>query len=136
MRQGTLMSNLLNKILYSTPYPELFIRFVYYRIIKPLLSSKNSVTEKSKKPRAALTRHEAQEVAQKITLQELKDELICLGIHEGDILIVHSSAQSLNCLAATLPENINMLISLVGKSGTLAMPAYPDEKRLKSEDGM
>ncbi len=48
-----------------------------------------------------------------------------LGIKQGDILIVHASMEALSKLGVSPNKIIDDLFALVGKSGTIAMPAFP-----------
>lgn len=48
-----------------------------------------------------------------------------LGINQGDIVIVHSSMNELKKFGKTCDEIIAYLLALVGKDGTLVMPAFP-----------
>jgi len=59
------------------------------------------------------------------TLEMLSNAIRKHGIAQGDILIVHSSMQSLAPTGAGPTEIIDMLIDLVGVDGTLVMPAIP-----------
>jgi aminoglycoside N3'-acetyltransferase len=59
-----------------------------------------------------------------------------MGISEGDLLIVHSSADALKTLNCNGAEFIDLLIESVGASGTIALPAFPDESMLKTENGL
>ncbi|OJV87450.1 MAG: hypothetical protein BGO34_10235 [Bacteroidia bacterium 44-10] len=49
--------------------------------------------------------------------------LIDEGVGEGALLVVHSSYDALECTGLSPDEIINQLLDLVGKTGTLAMPA-------------
>lgn len=55
----------------------------------------------------------------------LKDYLRGQGITNGDILIVHSSLRPLKCFGMSPEDVIDMLLELVGETGTLVMPAFP-----------
>ncbi len=57
--------------------------------------------------------------------EDLKGELIDWGISRGEILMVHSSMNDLRSYSGTVPEMIEMLLSLIGPEGTLCMPAFP-----------
>lgn len=48
-----------------------------------------------------------------------------LGIHKGDILIVHSGMEGLLKMGLPPKRIINVLLELVGDEGTLAFPAFP-----------
>lgn len=59
------------------------------------------------------------------TLDALTQAVREHGVRLGDILIVHSSMQSLAPTGATPNEIIDLLLALVGADGTLVMPAIP-----------
>lgn len=54
-----------------------------------------------------------------------KEYIRNLGIHNGDILIVHSSMDGLKKMNVQKEEIISFLREMVGPEGTLVMPAYP-----------
>lgn len=58
------------------------------------------------------------------TLEDLKKALISLDIKKGDILFVHSSWRSFIGFSITPQDFIDLLFDLVGKEGTILMPAY------------
>ncbi len=58
------------------------------------------------------------------TLEDLKKELISLEIKNGDILFIHSSWRSFIGFSINPQDFIDLLFDLVGKEGTILMPAY------------
>lgn len=67
-----------------------------------------------------------------IEIDSLKDCLKSLGIQNGDILIAHTSMDGLQNVNAEPLEILDLLISLVGDKGTLAMPTFPKYKKNES----
>ncbi|MFW9923506.1 MAG: aminoglycoside N(3)-acetyltransferase [Candidatus Thorarchaeota archaeon] len=59
-----------------------------------------------------------------ITKQLLIEDLTNLGIHTGDIVIVHSSLSKLGYIVGGAVSVIDALIESVGKDGTIVMPAF------------
>lgn len=101
-------------ILGICPYPEMWIRWIYYN---------SSILQKFKKNRKTKA-HQPQPV--RIGLYEKVIEHIkTLGIQKGDILIVHSSMEGLSATGASAKHYIDMLLQLVGEDGTLVLPAFP-----------
>ena len=108
---------MIRKFFSLFPFLEVTTRILYWKFsffhilfkkLKFIVSSKGSTTINSK-----------------ISLQSLKNELINHGISKGDILIVHSSMQSLSSTGARPSQIIDMLVDLLGEDGTLVMPAIP-----------
>lgn len=56
---------------------------------------------------------------------KLADKIGELNHCRGEILIVHSSMDALERAGKTADEILDFLTSLIGKDGTLVMPAYP-----------
>lgn len=123
---------IISKILESSPYPELFARFLYYRFVKGRFQTKQLHDYNKKKPHSG----EEQLHASVIELNGLINHLRDLGIKEGDCLIVHSSTNAIKHMRATENELLDALIGLVGKDGTLALPAFPKEDLLKKDNGI
>lgn len=70
---------------------------------------------------------------QKIDFDKIIDYLKNQGIKEGSLLIIHSSYGALKGSGLSPDEIIDRLLSLIGSSGTLAMPVirhYPEEPPL------
>ncbi len=59
-----------------------------------------------------------------ITINTLIADLDTLGLGEGDTLLVHSSLSNVGWISGGAETLIRALISVVGESGTLAMPAH------------
>jgi len=58
------------------------------------------------------------------TIASLKAELSNLGVHQGMVLLVHSSMSALGWICGGPVAVIQALQQLVGPEGTLVMPAY------------
>lgn len=118
--------SIVAKLFGLSPYPELWARKIYYRFIR----------EKKKNKKTNGSKHYENASNDKVEINELVEHLRKIGIKKGDLLIVHSSAeglQSLNCRENIL---LDSLFELVGETGTIALPAFPDETKLKEQDGI
>jgi len=66
----------------------------------------------------------------KVTINELKEQLIILGVKNGDIIFIAADLLKLGYFNKdvnnTLNDIIKLLISLVGDEGTLVIPAYTE----------
>ncbi len=69
-----------------------------------------------------------------ISLHELRDSLVALGVGRGDVLMVHSAWDGMRHLEAKPSAVVSMLLELVGGDGTLLMPTSPI--KIKSGDRM
>ena len=58
------------------------------------------------------------------TISSISQDLTKLGIHSGDVLLVHSSLSSLGWVCGGAQSIIIALMNVVGKDGTLIMPAH------------
>ncbi len=70
----------------------------------------------------------------KVGLSTIVSAISSLGIEEGSILIVHSSYESIqrNCADIVKPKKlIEMLVRLIGNTGTLSFPTHPSYSREK-----
>lgn len=99
------------------PALEVIVRIAYWRsqFVHQLLAK----VKRKEKPAAPAKTMEP------VALASLEEELRRHGVVEGDILIVHSSMQSLSCTGEDPAAIIAMLRRLVGETGTLVMPAIP-----------
>ena len=59
-----------------------------------------------------------------ITKSELKIKLINLGLTSGQVVIVHSSLSEFGYVLGGAQTIINVLLDILGKKGTLVMPAF------------
>lgn len=60
-----------------------------------------------------------------VALADIEKGLRKIGIGEGDIIFVHSSADKLNAVEGGPMKILNLLVSIIGKEGTLVMPTFP-----------
>jgi aminoglycoside N3'-acetyltransferase len=60
-----------------------------------------------------------------VTIAELRQQLIDLGVTRGRTLYVHSSWNEFYNVPLKPSETIDILLDLLGPEGTLAMPAFP-----------
>ncbi len=80
-----------------------------------------------------------------LSVEELEKNLRGLGISEGDMILVHSSATDLLCASTEIPKKsyksiveyaydiINMLIQLVGENGSIFMPTEGIDRNSRSK---
>lgn len=110
-------NSILKKILGISPIIEVLFRVAYWKNIKLYLYIKKLVSKKiGGKPIKN---------RQRISWNLIKNELIKLGVKEGDTLVIHSSFQPLKSTGLSPSEIVDDLLSIVGNDGTLAMPAMP-----------
>ncbi len=62
-----------------------------------------------------------------ISLSELEKALYELGIAEGQVLFVHSSADKSNAIEGGAGKILQLLLGIIGASGTLVLPTFPFE---------
>lgn len=60
------------------------------------------------------------------TKQDLIDQLIGIGIQEGDTLLVHSSLSKMGYVEGGAQTVIDALLEVLGKTGNLLMPTSPN----------
>lgn len=66
---------------------------------------------------------------------ELRNALLSLGLKSGDTVIVHSSWRAFIGYEKNADSVIDLLLDIVGKKGTILMPAYTvDKKKFKWSD--
>jgi aminoglycoside N3'-acetyltransferase len=112
VRSGT-----LNKLLRIFPFMEVLSKIIYWKI-KPLIPHKIGLYLKNLRTSAVKTA-----IISQVDLRDLSIFLKQIGIHENSTIVVHSSYDSLKSLKVLPRDIINMLVSLVGPNGNLAMPA-------------
>ncbi len=106
---------LLANILSLSPYLEVLVRRIYWnspRLVE--MASKRA----SQRPRALA-------VAGEHTFAEIQSFLRGAGIKEGDLIVVHSSAEALKPTGLGPGRIVDQVLGLVGPAGTVAMPAFP-----------
>ena len=65
---------------------------------------------------------------QKYTAENLRDALIRIGIKQGDTVFIHASWRAFYNFKGEPQDVISILESLIGDSGTLAMPCYGNDR--------
>lgn len=105
------LSNLYNRIALLSPRIEVMLRRLYW---------KNAGKLKS----VAKASHENPKTEEKpVDFQKVIDWLKTNGVGEGSLLIVHSTYSALEVTGLEPETIVEKLLDLVGKTGTLAMPA-------------
>ena len=117
------------RLLGITPVFELIIRKIYYsenRFVKRIVCYFINKTEK----REAF--HIPVDDSKWVNV---KNHINSLNIRQGDLLIVHSSAEELSNIGVNPKEVLEYLFDLVGEEGTLAIPCFPlyDEKNYNKD---
>ena len=56
-----------------------------------------------------------------------------MGIEKGSVVFIHSSWDSFQNFEGTPVQLIKAIIKLIGPNGTLAMPAFPDQRNLNNQ---
>lgn len=105
----------LRKLLGSSPYFEVLVRNLYWRNPTLVRLMQNTLRRRS----------DTKSAEARISIKDLTDRLIALGVKEGDLLVVHSDYQSLKRTGESPSAIIEALRTCVGSSGTIAMPAIP-----------
>ena len=118
------------KYLGFTPWIELFIRGIYY--------SDSAIFRKIVQKKKLNHKHSSIALSNEVQNNKwnaIKNHIDSLNIHDGDILIVHSSAEALYNIGINPKEALDYLLSLVGEHGTLVIPCFPlyDEKNFDIE---
>lgn len=117
------LGSIYKKIALLSPTAEVFLRKSYWALM-PIL-------RKYAKPSDANGNMSLSAVEdKKVDFSKIVDYLNELGVKKGDIMIVHSSFDSLKSTGLDAEGIINALLELVGEEGTLAMPAirhFPEE---------
>lgn len=119
------MVNLINQIMKCSPYPELLVRKLYW---SPLLH--NRIVALQKYWRSSSASASTSSEINEGQISEVMNRICeCAGISEGDLLLVHSSMEGMGVRSLDgLDAVFDGLKRMVGKSGTIAMPAFPKYK--------
>lgn len=107
------------------PHLEIMARIIYWRYEWFHSFSQRVKSQKNRHAKPSSTYDQGGNTA---SLLDVENELRKHGVTTGDILVVHSSMQSLACTGASTGEVIDMLLRVIGESGTLVMPAIPKYK--------
>lgn len=117
------LGSIYRKVALSSPRAEVLLRKTYWTMM-PLFhkfshSKNRDESEKDNSEKSKLA-----------DFSKIIEYLTSIGVKKGDILIVHSSFDSLKTTGLDAEGVINALLDLVGEEGTLAMPAirsFPEE---------
>lgn len=102
----------INSIMSLSPYLEVLIRNLYWRV--PFLIMKINKNRKTKNSNIP-----------SISSRQFINYLADSGVGKGDVVIIHSSYQSLTSESEKPEAIISNLLTFLGEGGTLAMPAIP-----------
>lgn len=69
------------------------------------------------------------------TVNSIYNDLLNLGVKDGDVVLVHSSLSSMGWVCGGAPTAIMALQQAVGENGTLVMPAHSGENSDPAEWG-
>lgn len=105
------INSLYNRLALLSPRIEVLLRQLYWKNAQRF---KKAAKESHKQPKAP---HAS------VEFQRVLDWLKTNGVGEGSLLIVHSSYEALEITGLEPDEIVEELLKLVGKTGTLAMPA-------------
>lgn len=115
----SMLVSLYKKIVLLSPYVEVLLRQLYWKNVSKLRKYKLYGKMRAVPPDRDY-----------VDFDRVIDYLRSKGIGEGALLVVHSSYDALKCTGLTPDEIIDKLLLLIGKTGTLAMPAI---RRFKGE---
>lgn len=105
-----------NRLALTSPHVEVLLRKFYWRNVKQLGRFNPHKVAKPK------------QTDKEIDFKKILDWLQANGVGKGSLLVVHSSYAALECTGLTASQIIDDLLNLVGKEGTLAMPAIRQYK--------
>lgn len=110
-------SGLVKKIFALSPHIEMIGRRLYWKNVQRLAGK----VKKNSKKKPALESGQVKP----FNLDNLKVHLQDNGVGEGAVLLVHSAFSELKGRVSGPEEVVDLLLDVVGPSGTLAMPAMP-----------
>lgn len=105
------LSNIYNRIALLSPRIEVLLRQLYWKNADKLKTIARSSHENPKTEGKA------------VDFERVNDWLKSKGVGEGSLLIVHSTYSALEVTGLEPEAIVEKLLELVGKTGTLAMPA-------------
>lgn len=117
------LGSLYRKVALSSPSAEVFLRKTYWAMM-PLLHKFVTSGEGG-----GISSTDS-DITAKADFSKVIEYLRAIGVKKGDIMIVHSSFDSLKATGLDAEGVINALLEVVGEEGTLAMPAirqFPEE---------
>lgn len=116
------LGNLYHSLALLSPKVEVALRKLYWDNVKYLLKFRNDFEPQKDEESGRKEQH--------IDFDKILDYLKAAGVQPDDIMVIHSSYDSLTPTGLSAEEIIDKLYLLVGKNGTLAMPAireFPEE---------
>lgn len=116
----SLISKIYTKIALLSPVIEVLLRKLYWSNIR-IFKKYNPNKPKS---------YRELRISENVDFSMIENWLINHGVKPGCLLIVHSSYYELECTGLSPDEIIDRLLSLVGPSGTLAMPVIRKYKEV------
>lgn len=118
-----IVSKVYNRVALLSPKIEVKLRQLYWKNNSKLgqLNPNKGVADNS-------------EQVEKVNFEEILSQLKEWGVKEGSLLIVHSSYDNLRKSGLSPKEIIDGLLSLVGETGTLAMPVIRTYKDCPSHE--
>jgi aminoglycoside 3-N-acetyltransferase len=111
------MKKIIKKLYSCSMTPEVTVRRIFYLLPSFQKYFKNRIKNS--------VNAENQKLDKKILFTQINKT----NISEGDLVIVHSSMDSLNRFDISPKDIIDFLLKLIGDTGTLAMPAFPFYKK-------
>lgn len=105
------LSYIYNRIASLSPYFEVMLRKIYWKNASKLKGTAKDIHGKA----TTIQKH--------VDFQSVINWLKANGVGEGSLLIVHSSYEALEVTGLEPAAIVERLLELVGKTGTLSMPA-------------
>lgn len=115
------LSNIYNRVALLSPRIEVLLRKLYWKNADRF----KGAAKESHKKAVTIQKH--------VDFQSIIDWLKANGVGEGSLLIVHSSYEALEATGLEPQAIVEELLTLVGKTGTLAMPAI---RKFKGDPGI
>mgnify|MGYP003624699202 CR=1 FL=1 len=107
--------SLIRKIFSISPHIEMISRRLYWKNVKWL-------SKRAKKKKTAEVNVSA------VDFTKIEHFLLANGVKEGGLIVVHSAYAPFKGRGKTPNQIVDMLVKVVGDSGTIAMPAMPKFK--------
>ena len=119
------LKRIIYKIYSSSPYPEIFIRNIYWHpLFHKILANLNMQIEKKYRKKINISDN-----MKEFNAKRLVDGLKSLNIKNGDILLVHSSIDGLQSTSMQPNDVLQILRQMVGEEGTIVMPCFQKFKK-------
>ena len=119
------LKRIIYKIYSSSPYPEIFIRNIYWHpLFHKILANLNMQIKKKYRKKINISDN-----MKEFNAKRLVDGLKSLNIKNGDILLVHSSMDGLQSTSMQPNDVLQILRQMVGEEGTIVMPCFHKFKK-------